>query len=336
MSAVPNPEPAGTPDPAEDIDPAAAGSAPLDHPLLATITGWLGAIILGEEAAALLRRADAGDVPDVDAPETVLSAGQVWIWRESRIDVGRKSRAGGGRTYRMPVRVRWGGGHLRLDRPGSGDPRAWSARGMGWSLAGHTDLTAPPSGLTQAGDPSLEPLPGAPRETLTRLAETGRAARWEFLLWLQPTVNSALRKAHAGIRGEMGTDTRPAPPLVDQVKLEQLADLMLFGDGETASSADRLIALCCAPDTFLRVDPLRYLTTAVRRDAATVLRRAVGDPHIGRKVRQVARELGTTDVARVVAAYRRRWPEDHLAAERAQQALSVGADPMAAWVRVEG
>ena len=64
------------------------------------------------------------------------------------------------------------------------------------------------------------------------------------------------------------------------------------------------------------------------------MRRAIGDPHVGPKVRGLARELGTTDVDTIVAAYRRRWPGDHLAADRAGQALSVGSDAMAHWVQV--
>ena len=103
-------------------------------------------------------------------------------------------------------------------------------------------------------------------------------------------------RAHSSIRAEMGdprTGTLGAP-VVDQVKLDQLRDQMMFGDDTHSSAAERLLKLCTSPGTFRRVDPLRYLTTAIRRDATTAVRRAIGDPHIGPKVRGLARELGTT------------------------------------------
>ena len=184
--------------------------------------------------------------------------------------------------------------------------------------------------------PVLTEISGDVRTVLDGLVERGREARWEFLLWLQPTVSSALVRAHSSIRAEMGDPAAGTlrGPLVDQVKLDQLRDQMLFGDDTHSAAAERLLTLCAAPGTFRRVDPLRYLTTAIRRDAMTTLRRAIGDPHVGPKVRGLARELGTTDVDTIVAAYRRRWPGDHLAADRAGQALSVGSDAMAHWVQV--
>jgi hypothetical protein len=327
---------------------AVVEDASSNHPLLAKLTEWLADIVLGQEAAVLLARLD-------DAAEhgCELSVGQVWIWREALIDVGRKARAGPGLVYRLPIRVTWSGPHLRLGPRGS--PRTWSALGMGWVLGGRSVPTSGAGALRLAPllrshrdpdnaagleawpavTPMVRTVPGSPRAALAELAEAGRLARWELLMWLQPTVASSLSKAHTALRVEMGTSSRLAPPLVDQVKLDQLADQMLFGDGAASSSADRLVALCTAVGTFVRVDPLRYMTTAIRRDASTALRRAVGDPHIGRKVRAVARELGTNDVETVVGEYRRRWPADHLAVDRAAQAMSVGSDPMASWVSVE-
>jgi hypothetical protein len=321
----------------------ASEAEPPNHPLLVRVTDWLARVILGEEAGRMLTR--LGSSADVGLEGCRLRVGQVWLWREPRIPVGRKGRAGGGLAYRLPVRVTWDRGHLTLDDAKT--PRArWRARGMGWDLSGvwPDRRRARDCAFGQADpfpsaaeSPVVVTLEADLRGSLAAMVEDGRAARWEFLLWLQPTVSSALVRAHASIRAEVGGAGSGdlAPPLVDQVKLDQLRDLMLFGDAERSSAAERLLALCAAPDTFRRVDPLRYLTTAIRRDAATELRRALGDPHVGRKVRSLARELGTTDLDTVVAEYRRRWPADHLAGDRAAQALSVGADPMAHWVRVE-
>ncbi len=320
------------------VELGAAGGVPAKHPLLAQVTGWLADIIVGQEASTLLDRSTAsGGGVDVG-----LTLGDVWAWGPPLIDVGRKCRATGGQVYQLPIRVTWAGGHLQVSSSGSLAParRDWAARGMGWALAGDSAVATEPhqSSHAEAGvtpHPVLRRVPGDLQTSLAGLVEAGRLARWGFVMWLQPMVASALVKAHSAVRAEMGGAGRPSAPLVDQVKLEQLAGEMLFGCGTTPSAVDRLLVLCAEPATFVRVDPLRYVRTAIRRDAATAIRRAIGDPHVGRKVRAVARELGTTDVDTVVQEYRRRWPGDHLAADRAVQALWVGADPMASWLSVE-
>jgi hypothetical protein len=267
----------------------------------------------------------------------------VWMWREPKIPVGRKGRAKGGASYALPIRVTWESGPLQLAKAGHSRLRyRWSAAGMGWNLSGIAGSVPLRHELPRCGFPGSAAVPamteltGDVRTALNGLVEHGRAARWEFLLWLQPTVSSALLRAHSSIRAEMGDPSSGAlgAPLVDQVKLDQLGDQMMFGDDTHSSAAERLLKLCTSPGTFRRVDPLRYLTMAIRRDAITAVRRAIGDPHIGPKVRGLARELGTTDIDTIVVEYRRRWPSDHLAADRAEQALSVGSDAMAHWVQV--
>ena len=320
-----------------------ADSEPPNHPLLVKVTDWLTQIVLGDEAARMLGEDEHMGLR-ADASGNRLQVGQVWLWREPKISVGRKARAKDGASYALPVRVTWDGGHLRFGPDGrSCAPNEWAAVGMGWDLSGTCGTTMfsggdiPGPGFAwPATVPVATEVSGSAERALAELVDRGRSARWEFLLWLQPTVSSALVRAHSAIRAEMG-DPRAGtlgPPLVDQVKLDQLRDQMLFGDDTHTSAAERLLTLCTAPGTFRRVDPLRYLTTAIRRDATTTLRRAIGDPHVGPKVRALSRELGTTRVATIVDEYRRRWPSDHLAAERAEQALSVGSDAMAHWVQV--
>lgn len=393
----PSPGPArprSAPSPARRVpDPERRQTGGRNHPQLMELTRILADIIVGEEAGRLLAS------PTVTTAMTdPVHLGDVWLWREPRLDVGRKARARDGGAYQLPIRVIWAAGPvgtepgrsrrrhdtaLFLDRP-----RTWSAHGMGWRLSGELSSSADlartqsgrtqsgrtpsgrtPSGRTQSGGPGVTVLNGQTAQVLAGLVENGRAARWKFITWLEPILGSYLRKAHAGIRTEIAESRTPAahrgtirpaanpadypgkakpkgsragtapaagpaafaPPLVDDVKLDQLRDHMLFGDGDSPSAADRLLALCTAPTTFTKVDPLRYVTAALRRDSATTLRRAIGDPHVGRKVRSLARELGTTDVTTVVAEYRRRWPADHVAPDRAEQALSVGSDPMARW-----
>ncbi|HEY5785141.1 MAG TPA: hypothetical protein VIT65_10225, partial [Microlunatus sp.] len=232
---------------------------PPNHPLLVKVTGWLTQIVLGDEATRML--ADLDERSDGHAVELGLRVGQVWMWREPKIPVGRKGRAKGGASYALPIRVTWESGHLQLGNTGRSRLRSrWSATGMGWDLSGVAGSV--PFGhelpgaefVCSASVPAMTGIATDVRTALNGLVEHGRSARWEFLLWLQPTVSSALRRAHSSIRAEMGdprTGTLGAP-VVDQVKLDQLRDQMMFGDDTHSSAAERLLKLCTSPGTFRR------------------------------------------------------------------------------------
>ena len=120
----------------EDIDLGnVADTEPPNHPLLVKVTGWLTQIVLGDEAARML--ADLDERSDGNTDELGLRVGQVWIWREPKIPVGRKGRAKGGASYALPIRVTWAAVTCSWRTPVAvplGSP--WSATGMGWDLSG--------------------------------------------------------------------------------------------------------------------------------------------------------------------------------------------------------
>lgn len=75
---------------------------------------------------------------------------------------------------------------------------------------------------------------------------------------------------------------------------------------------------------FARVDPQRYVMATLRSAAETAIRRSVGDPHIGRKVREFARQHSPQNLEELVQGYREAFPSYHLSSRRAPTAMLLG------------
>lgn len=72
------------------------------------------------------------------------------------------------------------------------------------------------------------------------------------------------------------------------------------------------------------MDPIRYLTTQIRRDLGDEVRVAIGDPQVGSRVRRVARGLGTgATLERIVERYNEVHSSDRISTSRAVRALTV-------------
>jgi hypothetical protein len=170
---------------------------------------------------------------------------------------------------------------------------------------------------------------------LNALVKSGESARWEMLQELEPKLKSFAHQAHSAVSYEIGLSTGVVEPMLDELGLEQIVDAMMYGelqdeDDETGerekgkpSAMFRLIELCLEPDCFLKVDPLKYMTKHMRRDAETQIRRRLGDPHIGPKIREIARRHPRAEITDIVEAYREVYPKDRLSLPRARAALSV-------------
>ena len=327
--AVTVPAPAGA--------PGAQGGAPGDrHGPLITLCARLHAILAGRAAEALL--ADPAGVPE----ECGVWIAPSWLWTFSRIDVGRKGRAPDGTRLRLPVRLEWSSGAVTLVEPGDPLEQGWTATGLGHTGSGVIRVEATHR-LAQdvveeneAGLPTVVELAALDRRqaltVLERAAADGTRARWELMLWLEPHLERALRKAHASVANELAEHWGSRRTVLDETKLNAIADDMLLGDEGRPGKVAQLLERCLRSDTFRKVEPSRYIKETLRRDANTEVRRAIGDPHIGAKVRRVARELGPrSDLDTVIAAYRAKYPRDRLSRDRAVAAMSVSPDVMASW-----
>lgn len=309
------------------------------HPGLETLCTRLEKILHGQAAQAIL---NAGDLPE-RAGLVILPA---WSWEHPLIDVGRKDKAHGtGDRMLLPVRNTWDGTMVALVTEASRSV-SYRTRGMGHAAAGQSRL------VRRAGDapvvtvtalPSLaEPVfVGADTRArtlaaLNALVAAGKAAHWDILTWMEPKLRTLAHQAHASVSYEIGLSVGVEEPMLDELGLEQIVDIMMYGTSVSGDDSDedrreagkpsamfRLIELCLDSERFLRVDPLKYMTKHMRRDVEAQIRRRIGDPHIGPKIREIARRHPRAEITAIVDAYREVYPKDRLSLPRARAALSV-------------
>ena len=71
------------------------------------------------------------------------------------------------------------------------------------------------------------------------------------------------------------------------------------------------------------MDPLRYIAVTLRRDAEQEIRRRIGDPRIGPKIRALHRQHPGISLPDLVDRYRELHPQDRLSVRRAAAALET-------------
>ena len=298
------------------------------HGWLDELCGHLQAAIRAAAAADLL--ADRTGWPARGAVLTL----PCWRWAVPAADVGRKSRAADGGSLLLPIRVDWEPGPLALVPPGRPVTAHWHAAGLGLDDCGTTQLACSPGPPGHAdpgtGLPDRVSAPPLSRtgiaHELARLVAAGRAARWDLLQLLEPYVRAAVTRGHSRVAAEVAgaASTSSRPSVLDENDLETVVDALLLGEepgrpGPVARMLDR----CQHPDTFRRVDPLRYITVTLRRDAEQEVRRRIGDPRIGPKIRALHRQHPGISLPDLVARYREQHPQDRLSVRRAATALET-------------
>ncbi len=299
-------------------------------------------VIVGRAASTLLEHLPA------DRARRGLIVLPSWMWLRPSADVGRKSAARDGGELLLPVRVAWDGGPVRVLAAGEEASVTWSGIGAGWSGRGATAATvrsvpvsptAPARWVTSA--PVAVAASPEPKRALVahlaRLGADGRSAVWEALSALEPYANRAVWRAHAAVRAELSGDPGAAADILDAIEIQQVVDKLLVGDDDDGPSpVARLLERCLRPDAFRGADPLRVVSASLRRDAEIEIRRRIGDPHIGPKIRSVAMSLGIADaradlnperLAELLALYRSARPRDRLGETRARRAVELIGGP---------
>ncbi len=290
-------------------------------------SGWLEWFCARLERILVARAAADLVVPRRASTIVVLPS---WVW---------VTHAKGG--FGVPIRVAWSPSPVVVVPAGETSTFRWDAVGLGHTGGGVTSVTADRRLNAPSMQAAAEPIPGAAaiphavtapvmpasraRRVLASLVADGEAARWEAITALEPRALEAVRRAHAEVAAEVGPAADGTCLLLDRLDVQALADRMLLGDVDTTSPSPvaRLIERCLSPTAFVRVDPRRYVTSALRVYATEEIRRAIGDPHVGPKVRAAAAALGTTDVDAVIAYYQARRPADRLGRRRAEAALDI-------------
>lgn len=303
-------------------------SAGTRHEWIDELCSRLERVLVGRIADELL----AEPLPDRAA---VLVA-PVWRWLAPRIDMGRKTRRADGTTMLMPVRMTWQPSPLMLVT----EPVevAWSMVGLGHSGAGAVKVfpvewavTVTEDEFRTDGHLEVPVLTGrAVRAHLEALSVDGRQARWEALMSLENYVERAVRSAVVAVSFDVaGPDGTDPSWVLDETASQSVADRMLLGTEDSPGRVSSLLERCLKPQTFVRVDPLRYVVKDLHRSAEAEVRKSIGDPHIGRKVRAVRRAMPSAPLQDVIEAYRITHPGDHLSTARATRALTSGAHVMA-------
>lgn len=300
------------------------------HPHVERLCLLLERIVHGRAASELIDTGASGDQ---------LFLLPVWSWQEARISVGHKDcdDADPGQRLLLPVRMRWHPGPLVLTSADLEGAAGYVGTGLGHGMAGVLDLDAGAPDSTDTG-PVLEDGKAVPsqaarpaiqgrsrvRAELSRLARDGHSAYWEALTLMEAEAARALRRAQYAQSYDLMPQHQRGRVL-DDIAMETIRTHMVYGAPDSDHSCvQRLVDRCTQTRTFLRVDPGRYVTDSLRRDARAAVRRALGDPHVGSKVRALALELGReATLAELVAAYRDRYPADKLSLARAAAALST-------------
>lgn len=238
------------------------------------------------------------------------------------------------RTGTLPATINWRNGTLHAADPATGHPvsAGWSVDAAGTHLAGAIDLA---EGLTDLGRPTgtMWPAHRAPvlsayqaTRLLDEFIERGELARWTMLAHLERFAQECVHQVAASICREITgiEEHETAVRLLDDQQLDLVVTHVVYGSSGPDSRILRSLDRCLDPATTWNVDPIRYLTTQIRRDLADQVRVAVGDPQVGPRVRRVARSLGIgAGLEQIISRYNDLHPSDRVSTTRAIRALTV-------------
>lgn len=313
------------------------------HGWLNNLCGLLERIGHGRDATELSGQIAAGTAANYT--RSAVFKLPMWMWVHPQGNAGRKGRSLDGGQLLLPIRVTWSTPTVVAVPTGTTLETAWTAVGYGRSARGTTTLTArtqashagthTSTGIDTSADvpDAMTAPPLSHRRTITDLAKItadGKAAWWATALLLEPYLHKSLYRANAQIAHELdnhpGTNGRYM--VLSDTTIESIADHMLLGDRSTPGSVERMLDACLR-NNFARVDPMRYIKTWLRRDAEEAIRRDIGDPKPGAKVRRLAESIGTVDHDTLLAAYQQRYPNDEVGIGRITRSLNVSLDPMA-------
>lgn len=257
----------------------------------------------------------------------VVTCLPMFTWHSAGGAMGRKERGVNG-SLSMPFRLEWDVPAVALSQDADTSVLDWSTTGPGF--AG--------TGASRGMDYAFGSQHRAAR-FIEDLVDDGELAFWEICEWIEPRVKRAVFEAHLRVGTEIADSTQTEPrSWLDEVSLEAIASEMLLGraateqDNELHGSVARLIDLCLVPEKFHRVDPMRYMTTHLRRDAEQSVRRRIGDPRAGSKIRRFTSSLKPKTLDELVRAYRKTWPRDEVGPLTFANALMPVPDATVDWM----
>lgn len=225
----------------------------------------------------------------------------VWAWRRPKIQMPKTKRG-----YLFPLKIMWG---TPIVTPFDGPTAAtWSIDALGNSEEGIAEIGA--DGAVSGTD-SFSP---ALITTRADLLEKGELAYWELYericRWTRARTKDALNKIYAEIPGIK----------ISSTDLEIAATEIETGP---RNPMKKILGQICDPANpgFTGADPLRVISTEIRRTALEVMRLQLGDTQKGWKIRRVAKELGTENIGEIYEELKNRYPSDNTGPAAIRKAL---------------
>lgn len=151
---------------------------------------------------------------------------------------------------------------------------------------------------------------------LSVLHRKGVEAAWRFSMRLEGYLTELVRGASRRVAADVGV----WGGVLDEAAVEEVVG-DLVSRGKLLDWAKRL----ATSEKLMTQSMNSYLHINLRSMAETAVRRRIGDPHVGRKVRALFRESKSGSMADFLALYQARYPKDAVGQERALAALSAGS-----------
>jgi hypothetical protein len=244
----------------------------------------------------------------------------------------------------------------------------WRLAGLGLSHTGQTTITAAP-GAEEAtvtrwarfgrdgqwtrtvrhaaagmGVPVSMTVPAVPAQeantALSALRRDAVKAKWELAESVNKPIKTAISAAQhrlalqvAALRGVPRDDVRD---MLDEATRAQLAiDLTLPSKERPRATIWGTLDKFLIPDAFQNADPVKCLRRAIWRDAGNAVRRHLGDPKMGDRIRASYLRDRPASLDALMDQLRRDCPHDHLTLGVVSRALTLGHDANAGTWSVE-
>ncbi|KAB1661613.1 hypothetical protein F8O07_06830 [Pseudoclavibacter sp. CFCC 13796] len=238
------------------------------------------------------------------------------------MNVGRKALT----RHLLHLRLQWDEPIVQVVPSGTVVTAQWCTTSLGHALSGTKVFLADDiAGEQYFGQRQLH-------RKVSRLQRAGVRARAELLHLFEPFVREQLERANFSLSSEIAdfhnrsTPTRSqshSENLLDDTTVEQMVTEMLYGTSERRSDVERLIDKALAPESLDGCDLDRIFRYGVWSRARSTVQRAIGDPHIGPKIRKLVGKADNLTYAQVIERYRQLYPREHLSWERTVKALSA-------------
>lgn len=277
-------------------------------------------ILIGRTAAATNTDRFIGHTTIVRLP--------VWSELKPVIDVGLKAVKHADLV--LPARIDWSVPPVVLLSDNETVTATWRITNMGHQLSGTVIVSQFGLSTDVPGQLDCQLIDAfSPRDLkrkLGQLVEIGATAKWEVLQSFEGYTRSKLTEASRILAQEFSEyHGQSIPGVIDEIAVDALLTHMLFGEGDT-SIVSRMVDKAMHPDAFKSFDPARYFSLNLKRSALGEVRRSIGDPHIGTKIRRIHKQVGATNLDDLVSAYNEQYPKEHLGTKRAAAALTAGPE----------